>query len=93
MKRNGQKVKVAYKGYLEDGTLFDECKPEEAFTFVMGTSSVIPGFEKAVGSMEEATQSPLIYLPRKPTAFTRRMLSKGSLHISLGIKEKFRWEK
>lgn len=52
MKRNGQKVKVAYKGYLEDGTLFDECKPEEAFTFVMGTSSVIPGFEKAVGSME-----------------------------------------
>ena len=36
----------------EEASVFDECKPEEAFTFVMGTSSVIPGFEKAVGAME-----------------------------------------
>lgn len=48
MSRHGQRVSVFYKGYLEDGTMFDRCDEGKPFSFVVGTSSVMPGFEKAV---------------------------------------------
>ena len=51
---NGDKVFVNYKGYLDDGTVFDgtETEGREPLSFIIGTQSVIPGFESAIKDME-----------------------------------------
>src|SRR5580700_6730072 len=54
-----QKVAVYYKGWLTNGTLFDESKPGsngqlQPFVFTYGTnpSQVIPGFEEGIDGMK-----------------------------------------
>lgn len=45
----GQKVKVHYEGYLQDGTIFDSSfKRDKPFRFALGKEQVIKGFEAAV---------------------------------------------
>lgn len=51
MIENGKTVKVHYKGTLGDGTVFDSSEGREPIEFVIGESSVIPGFETAVTDM------------------------------------------
>ncbi|MHA1898745.1 MAG: FKBP-type peptidyl-prolyl cis-trans isomerase [Promethearchaeota archaeon] len=48
--KEGMKVKVQYKGTLDDGTVFDssEAHGGEALEFVVGEHKIIPGFESAV---------------------------------------------
>ena len=47
--QKGQKVWVMYKGWLQDGTVFDDAfKRGKAFKFTTGKQQVIPGFERAV---------------------------------------------
>lgn len=65
MNRHGQRVTVCYRGYLEDGTLFDECSQDDPFTFVVGTSSVIPGFEKALNNMEVGETQRVVIPPEE----------------------------
>lgn len=51
---NGDKVKLEYKGTLDDGTVFDSSDAhEEPFEFEVGAQQVIAGFEDAVMGMEE----------------------------------------
>lgn len=45
---NGDKVKVEYTGKLADGSVFDTSKGRRPLEFVVGSKTVIPGFEKAV---------------------------------------------
>jgi peptidylprolyl isomerase len=45
------RVKVHYKGFLRDGTVFDSSLGKEPFVFVIGEGSVIPGFEKGIVGM------------------------------------------
>lgn len=49
----GDRVKVHYTGYLEDGTVFDTSRSEdrEPFEFIVGEGAVISGFESAVEGM------------------------------------------
>jgi len=47
----GDKVKVLYKGTLDDGTVFDESNPDTPLEFVIGSSEIIPGFSKGVTGM------------------------------------------
>lgn len=48
----GQKVKVHYEGYLQDGTIFDSSfKRGKPFRFALGKQQVIPGFEAAVAQI------------------------------------------
>jgi len=49
----GNKVKVHYKGTLEDGTVFDSSYEREPLEFVVGEGKIIPGFEKEVQGMSE----------------------------------------
>ncbi len=51
--RNGDRVKVHYTGYLEDGTVFDTSRSEDRdpLEFVIGEGVVIPGFEAAIEDM------------------------------------------
>jgi peptidylprolyl isomerase len=47
----GDRVKVHYTGFLEDGTLFDSSTDREPLTFTIGERELIPGFEDAVVGM------------------------------------------
>ena len=46
--KNGDTVKVHYKGTFDDGEVFDESREDDPFEFVVGEHHVIPGFENAV---------------------------------------------
>ena len=48
----GQKVKVHYEGYLQDGTVFDSSfERGKPFKFAVGKQQVIPGFDAAVSQI------------------------------------------
>jgi peptidylprolyl isomerase len=49
--KNGDTVKVHYRGKLEDGTIFDSSFDREPLEFSIGAGRLIPGFEQAVIGM------------------------------------------
>ncbi|GAB6887117.1 peptidylprolyl isomerase [Desulfothermus okinawensis JCM 13304] len=49
--KQGDKVKVHYKGFLEDGTVFDSSFDHDPLEFTIGNGEIIPGFENAVVGM------------------------------------------
>jgi len=49
----GDKVKVHYTGFLEDGSVFDSSLEGEPFEFTLGEGKVIKGFEDAIIGMNE----------------------------------------
>jgi len=54
---SGQKAAVYYKGWLTDGTLFDQSKTGsdgklQPFVFTLGDHQVIPGWEEAISGMK-----------------------------------------
>jgi peptidylprolyl isomerase len=51
--KSGDTVKVHYKGYLVDGSLFDSSIDKEPFEFTIGQKMVLPGFENTVIGMKE----------------------------------------
>ncbi|MFW6323873.1 MAG: FKBP-type peptidyl-prolyl cis-trans isomerase [Desulfovibrionales bacterium] len=51
--KKGDKVKVHYKGLLQDGTVFDTSFEREPLEFTIGENQVIGGFETAVEGMDE----------------------------------------
>jgi FKBP-type peptidyl-prolyl cis-trans isomerase 2 len=54
---NGNKIKIEYKGTLDDGSVFDSSEAHgEPLEFEVGAEQVIPGFEQAVVGMEEGEE-------------------------------------
>ena len=49
----GDKVKVRYRGFLNDGTMFDSSFEIEPLEFTIGEKKLIPGFEEAIVGMSE----------------------------------------
>ena len=47
----GDTVKIHYTGTLDDGTQFDSSAGRDPLEFTLGSSQVIPGFDKAVEGM------------------------------------------
>ncbi len=52
MVKNGDKVKVHYKGTLKDGSVFDSSEGREPLGFTVGAGEMIAGFDKAVVGMK-----------------------------------------
>lgn len=52
MAKKGSTVHVHYKGFLDDGSVFDSSEGGAPLEFVVGSGMVIPGFDAAVMSME-----------------------------------------
>jgi peptidylprolyl isomerase len=50
--KDGDTVRVHYRGTLEDGTEFDSSTGGEPLVFVVGSGEVIPGFDTAVRQLE-----------------------------------------
>ena len=51
--KENDKVKVHYKGSLQDGSVFDSSENRQPLEFTIGQGMVIPGFEKGVVGMCE----------------------------------------
>ncbi len=50
--KKGDKVQVHYKGYLEDGKIFDSSEGKDPLDVMLGSGSVIAGFDAALVGME-----------------------------------------
>jgi peptidylprolyl isomerase len=50
--KEGDSVKVHYKGMFDDGQMFHSSAGKEPLEFTLGLGEVIPGFENAVLGME-----------------------------------------
>ena len=59
----GDKVKVHFKGYLEDGTVFGSTMDEESFEFIIGEKNMLPGFENAVVGMQKGDTKTITLSP------------------------------
>jgi len=51
--KDGDTVKVHYKGTLDDGKVFDSSENKNPLEFTVGGGQIIPGFEKGVVGMEK----------------------------------------
>ena len=49
--KNGDKVKIHYKGTLQDGSVFDSSEGRDPLEFTLGSGQVIAGFDEAVSGM------------------------------------------
>lgn len=49
----GDKVRIHYTGYLEDGELIDTTEGREPFELIIGEGSTIPGLEMGLTGMAE----------------------------------------
>ena len=54
---SGKKATVYYRGWLTNGTLFDQSRPDatgkmQSFSFTMGAHQVIPGWEQGLSGMK-----------------------------------------
>jgi len=47
----GDEVKVAYTGYLSDGTLFEG--PVGSFKYILGEKNILPGWNEGIAKMAE----------------------------------------
>jgi peptidylprolyl isomerase len=52
MIEDGKKVRIHYKGTLNDGSQFDSSEGRDPLEFEVGSGMVIPGFDAAVRDME-----------------------------------------
>ena len=67
----GQKVAVHYRGTLDDGTVFADTRREGGpVEFVVGSRTMLPGFELAVARMVRGRRATCAYPARKPTGPT-----------------------
>lgn len=65
---NNMKAAVYYRGWLTDGTLFDQTKVDnkgqkQPFVFTLGAKQVIPGWEQAIAGMKVGGTRLLIVPP------------------------------
>jgi peptidylprolyl isomerase len=61
----GDKVKVHFTGYLEDGAVFGSTMNEEPFEFVIGEKNMLPGFENAVIGMQKGETKTISLAPEE----------------------------
>ena len=50
--KSGDKVRLHYKGTLQDGTEFDSSEGRDPLEFTIGSGQIIPGLDQAIPGME-----------------------------------------
>jgi peptidylprolyl isomerase len=61
--KKDDKVKVHYRGTLEDGSEFDSSEGMDPLEFALGQGMVIPGFENAIMGMSEGEKKTVTIPP------------------------------
>ncbi|MBW2983519.1 peptidylprolyl isomerase [Candidatus Woesearchaeota archaeon] len=74
--KNGDKVKVNYKGTLDDGTVFDTSEGKAPIEFEVGAKKVIPGFENAILGMNKGDEKKIKLKPEEAYGILRPELVK-----------------
>ena len=70
--KQGDRVRVHYRGTLSDGKEFDSSQGREPLEFVLGSGQVIPGFEQAILGMNAGESKTVVivaaeaYGPHRP---------------------------
>lgn len=63
--KKGDKIKVIYTGYLEDGSIFDSNEGKDALLFEVGAGQVIKGFDDAVVGMKVGGKKSITIKPEE----------------------------
>ena len=63
--KTGDRVKVHFEGYLEDGSVFGSTMDDEPFEFTIGEKNMLPGFENAVIGMQKGDIRTITLPPEK----------------------------
>ena len=63
--KTGDRVKVHFTGYLEDGTVFGSTMGEAPFEFIIGEKNMLPGFEQAVIGMKKGDTKTITLPPEE----------------------------
>jgi peptidylprolyl isomerase len=63
--KNGDTVKVHYRGRLENGRVFDTSQGGPPLGLKIGTGKLIPGFEKAIIGMKIGNTKTITILPEE----------------------------
>jgi peptidylprolyl isomerase len=61
--KNGDIVRVHYRGTLADGSCFDSSEGRDPLSFTAGAGQVIPGFESAVMGLEVGAKTTVTIAP------------------------------
>jgi peptidylprolyl isomerase len=61
--KTGDRVKVHFEGYLEDGTVFGSTIGDKPFEFTIGEKNMLPGFESAVIGMQKGDTKTITLTP------------------------------
>lgn len=61
--RAGDRVRVAYRGWLANGQLFDQSGPGQPYALVLGAHQVIPGWEEGLTGMRAGGRRQLVIPP------------------------------
>ena len=61
----GDRVKVHFTGYLEDGKIFGSTMDEDPFEFTIGEKNMLPGFEMAVIGMKKGETKTVTLSPEE----------------------------
>ena len=59
----GQRVRVAYSGWLADGSLFDQSPAGRPYAFILGRGQVIEGWDQGVSGMRVGGRRLLVIPP------------------------------
>lgn len=59
----GDRVRVHYKGTLENGEVFDSSEGRKPLEFVVGAGQMIPGFDRGVVGMEIDEEKTIVLSP------------------------------
>jgi FKBP-type peptidyl-prolyl cis-trans isomerase 2 len=89
--KKGDKVKVEYKGTLDDGSVFDSSEGREPLEFEAGSGQVIAGFDEAVIGMEKG-ESKTVHIKAddaygQPNPELKRDIPRDSLSSEVEPKE------
>ena len=63
--KEGDKVKVHYKGSFKDGKVFDSSEGKDPLEFTIGQKMVVPGFENAVVGMASGEKKKISIQPKE----------------------------
>jgi len=72
--KTGDRVKVHFTGYLEDGTVFGSTMDEAPFEFTIGEKNMLPGFEHAVIGMQKGDTKTITLSPEEAYGHQKKEL-------------------
>jgi len=70
----GDKVRVHFTGYLEDGTVFGSTMNEDPFEFIIGEKHMLPGFEGSVIGMQKGEKKTISLSPEEAYGHAKKEL-------------------